>query len=568
MESSELEKRLDYIERRLAKIETVFRITPPPREGEAAPAAPPPAASPVQAAVPPRTEPTAPHPGSMAGEEIRPGNWLGLLAIVCFVFAAGFIVKLSIESGWLTHTRQIGLASLFGLSLVAAGFVLRASDREYASLLPAAGVIVLYLTAFAAHRLYALIPFEAALGAVALISALCVWLYLQLQSDIYALTAAVGSYIVPLFLGLNASAVFTLYYFLLCSVAFAAISIWIESRLLILISAYLAILMSALVGRDLDSDVLVAVMLGLHFGVFAAGTYGYSMRYREPLSHTEAWAFLPVLLIFYAAEYYFLDRIHPDLAPWMSLAFAGVLIGLYLSAKRVFPDSLDSQGVILAFATIVCFHSFYLEILPSEVRPWLFVAIMTAAALRPPSVLAIEWPASVYAVPMLALGAVLVIEYLSMLFHLFDDSDASWLVVSLAAFASMWFAIVHTNRAISYGNVLLVAAHLMAVLALYRLGYDAGSLTVSALWLVYAVAVMGFAFARKDAVMAKSALIVLAFAAGKALLYDASSAPTVVRIICLLLTGAVLYGCGLFMRRIDTWDKTPKAFPAGKAVSD
>lgn len=53
--------------------------------------------------------------------------------------------------------------------------------------------------------------------------------------------------------------------------------------------------------------------------------------------------------------------------------------------------------------------------------------------------------------------------------------------------------------------------------------------------------------------MAKSALFVLGFAAGKALLYDAASAPTVVRIGCLLLTGAVLYGCGLLMRKIAHW---------------
>ncbi len=78
---------------------------------------------------------------------------------------------------------------------------------------------------------------------------------------------------------------------------------------------------------------------------------------------------------------------------------------------------------------------------------------------------------------------------------------------------------------------------------------------MSASWLIYAVAVMVLAFARRDEVMAKSALIVLALAAGKALLYDAAAAPTVVRILCLLLTGVVLYGCGLLMRRIGSWSK-------------
>lgn len=53
--------------------------------------------------------------------------------------------------------------------------------------------------------------------------------------------------------------------------------------------------------------------------------------------------------------------------------------------------------------------------------------------------------------------------------------------------------------------------------------------------------------------MARSALIVLSFAAGKVLLYDASSTPTVVRILCLLMTGVVLYGSGFLIRKIAGW---------------
>jgi len=63
------------------------------------------------------------------------------------------------------------------------------------------------------------------------------------------------------------------------------------------------------------------------------------------------------------------------------------------------------------------------------------------------------------------------------------------------------------------------------------------------------------AFVYKNKTMANSAIPVLGFAAGKALLFDAASAPTIVRIGCLALTGAVLYGCGFFMRKIKNWDE-------------
>ena len=58
------------------------------------------------------------------------------------------------------------------------------------------------------------------------------------------------------------------------------------------------------------------------------------MRSHQSLTKEESWAFLPVLLIFYSAEYYFIDNIHPDIAPWISLGFAAILIGLYILDRK------------------------------------------------------------------------------------------------------------------------------------------------------------------------------------------------------------------------------------------
>jgi hypothetical protein len=163
-------------------------------------------------------------------------------------------------------------------------------------------------------------------------------------------------------------------------------------------------------------------------------------------------------------------------------------------------------------------------------------------------------------IPALGLMAVLAIEFFSMVSHLLAGTDGTWLPVSLFSVAALWILIYFRGDDLAgtdgYGP-LLGAAHLLAVLGLYRLTKDAGSLEVSVSWLVYAVAVITYAFSRKDETLARSAVFVLAFAAGKALLYDAANAPTVVRIVCLLLTGAALYGSGFFLRKIAGW-KTEK----------
>ena len=45
-------------------------------------------------------------------------NWLGFIAVICFVLAGGFIIKLSIDSGWLSCEKRIGLSTLFGIGLI------------------------------------------------------------------------------------------------------------------------------------------------------------------------------------------------------------------------------------------------------------------------------------------------------------------------------------------------------------------------------------------------------------------------------------------------------------------
>ncbi len=550
--------RLTVIEQRLARLESFLNIPRPPTVPP-----PPPPPAPAQ----PVTEnmlfgaTAVPAPRFAPVRKERSGNWLGVVGIICFVLAAAFIIKLSIDSGWLTPERQIGLAVLFGLGLIGAGFALMKSDSEYASLLPGAGIIVLYLTVFAAHRLYALITFEAAISMASIVSGGCIWLYTQIKEDMYPITAAIGSYCAPLILSLGSESSFAVYYFLLCSLSFSVISIWVQSRTLTLISAYLAIFMTAAIGLSLGQDKLIAGMLVLHFLVFSAGTYLYTRQNEKPLTETESNSFLPVLLFFYATEYYFIERINPDLAPWLSLGFAAFLFVLYLAARKRFPEgSLGSQPLVLSFITVVCFHSFYLELLPADARPWLFVAI--ALVLAVPGVnLAARKSNSAYRIPALGLLAVLVIEYLSMVSHLLSGNEMSWLAVSLVSVGSLWVLIDFKGGDLDPHNgyaPLLGAAHLLAVLGLYRLTKDAGSLEVSASWLLYAVCVIGYAFSRRDEVMAKSAMFVLGFAAGKALLYDAASAPTVVRIMCLLLTGAALYGSGFLIRRISGW-KAEKA---------
>jgi hypothetical protein len=162
-----------------------------------------------------------------------------------------------------------------------------------------------------------------------------------------------------------------------------------------------------------------------------------------------------------------------------------------------------------------------------------------------------SWP--IYLLIILVLG----IEYAKMVFNLFIEDDIkSWPAIILAC-VGIWFCFFRHKHVLEkdhgFGATTLIAAHFLVISAFYRFADPHGSLVVSAAWLIYAVAILLVSYLGKDKLLARSALLVLAFAAGKALLFDAASAPTIVRILCLISTGVVLYLSGLYFRRISHW---------------
>lgn len=542
MDNAEIENQLRDIRSRLDKIEKSLSLAKKAPTQETRFTFHPPKSEPFKA------------PAFLA----RPGNWLGFIAVICFVVAAGFIIKLSIDSGWLTPIRQIGLAYLLGVTLIISGLILKKYDKEYASMLPAAGIIIFYLTTFAANQYYSIFSFELGIAITSLVSLFCIYTYLIIKHDIYFIIAVLGVYLSPLIIGFYAAPIFSLYYFLLCSFAFAVISSWLQSRLLIIVAAYFAIFANCLIGFDLYQDKLIAIILPVHFIIFSIGNYYYSINHKTPLTQRESWIFFPLLVTFYAVEYYFLERVFPGAAPWLSLVFAAMILGLYLLASRTFKvTGLHSQAMVLAFVSLVLFHSVYLELLPSFIQPWLLVLFILAASLMPMRYTN-KKNAGVFFIPILFTLAIVGIEYVSLLWHLLNDNaNISECLAALFAFLSVWILLFMKSGLIlskdEFGYGILSAAHLLAIAGLYNLTHEISSLAVSASWLLYAIAVMGIAFYKKDRVMANSAIFVLSFAAAKALLFDASSAPTLVRILCLLLTGAVLYGAGFMIKTIGSW---------------
>lgn len=145
-----------------------------------APLPPPPAVAPVS-----------------AGWEQRLGAraflWIGAVTLA---LAAVFLVRYSIEEGYLSPEVRVILAALFGFALIGGAERMRRRDDRVAQALAAAGVAALYGSLFAAVALYGMVSKVAAGGAATALTAFGMGLSLR-HGILVAALAFVGGFVSP-----------------------------------------------------------------------------------------------------------------------------------------------------------------------------------------------------------------------------------------------------------------------------------------------------------------------------------------------------------------------------------
>jgi uncharacterized membrane protein len=238
--------------------EPVERVTAPapaeparaagkPAAAEAPPAEPPPAEAADTAGAPEaaRTEPlpplrpsrpeapplrlarTSPPPSLDFASDLGPKLLVaaGGLAVVVFL---GFFVRYAWENDWVGPTGRVLSGAVFSLGLVAAG--LRLMHREYRPLgqgLAAAGLSGLYITAFAAHSVYDLLPRSAAAVFMVVVTACAVALADRLDARLLATLAWVGGYLTPVVLSTGEDRAESLLVYLLL---LGSGAVWLDRR--------------------------------------------------------------------------------------------------------------------------------------------------------------------------------------------------------------------------------------------------------------------------------------------------------------------------------------------------
>lgn len=172
------------------------------------PIAAPAASEPIDAAVPARpaaVEPATPNlleSGVAAARDwLLGGNTIVRIGLVILFVGLSFLANFAANAGLFPIELRLALVGLFGGGLLAVGFNRRIQRPEFGLVLQGGGVAVLYLTVFAAARLFDIIPSLAAFALMVVIAALGVALALLQDARTLALASFAGGFAVPLLIG-------------------------------------------------------------------------------------------------------------------------------------------------------------------------------------------------------------------------------------------------------------------------------------------------------------------------------------------------------------------------------
>jgi uncharacterized membrane protein len=237
------EEKLDNIVERLIYLERVLQLhterlyvveqrlglnfqTPPQQQQQQAGQTPPPDTpshgQPAHAQPPTSYQPssqTPPTPRVAAWrrrdvETMVGGSWFNWIGIIALTFGVAFFLKYTFESELIGHTGRVMLGALGGLALLGAGEWLRRRGRmqQYSHVLSGGGILILYLSVYAAREFYRLIEQQPAFLLMTLVTAAAVLLAARNDALPIAVLGLIGGFLTPALLATgqdNQPALFT-----------------------------------------------------------------------------------------------------------------------------------------------------------------------------------------------------------------------------------------------------------------------------------------------------------------------------------------------------------------------
>lgn len=553
---------------------TPFHPAPPP--APVPPAAPSQSAS-AHPALPPSLTAVSPLHTSLADDghsldlETRiAGRWFNRIGIVAILFAISYFLKLAFDNNWIGPSGRVAIGIVIGAVLLPwSQWLLKRGYTYFSEGIAGLGEATLYLSVWAGCQYYSLFSRNVGFIAMIVITALMAGVALGRNSQRIALLSLIGGFLTPLLVSSSKNEEVVLFtYLLILGAGFLVIGSrrkWVSLAPLSLIFTlvYFWGWYSDFYNQvSLERTVLYATLFFLLYATFPA--------LRAIDSQFDEWDIAMHLINSFA----YVAALYTMLWPqdrWPLTLFTLALAAVHLVVARVVPPEAESKsqrarflfaGLALTFATLAI--PFRLD------GKWITVALAIEGA-------ALVWSGFQSATAFMRQAGylLLVIAAFRVLFFpppagafLLNQRFAAYLVLILSLGVALWAARGRTdtlgqNERAETG-ILAVAINVFALTALSLEVWDyygkasltlnasfAQHLALSALWTIYACALILIGVQRHSALLRWQSLALFGVTVAKVFLYDLSSLQRAYRVLSFLILGVVLLIVSfLYTRRI------------------
>lgn len=564
----QLEVRIDQIETTLRSMRQAPRQPIVPTELPR-PIPPPPVPAPP---LPPRpVEPVITRAPKQAAdiESIIGRRLVGWIAIGLILLATAFFLKFAFDNRWIGELGRVAIGVTAGIGLNLLGYrYYRRGWRIFSQLLTAGGIVLLYLSVYAAFGYYHLVTQKAAFVYLVILVAQAAGLAVLYNAQAIAVMALIGGFLAPVLLRSDRDQYrsFFGYLALLDVGALAMPRQWLGVNALAFSGTHLLFWMWH--WENYHPRKLVAVMT-FHVGVFSIFLLSALGRrlFRHEAATIEDVVLLPAnAFVFFATAYYFLNPEHHD---WMGLLAIGMAI-VYAGTSKFLLDRKASTeremlamiGVALTFVTVA---------IPIQLKAnwitiaWAMQALTTLwVAIR---ITSTRLLITSYTLFILAVGKLFVWDtyfnraiftpvlnkyflsslvvtacvFLGASFHQGWKTESRKaprfldVIVLMVAIATLWWVL-------SVETITYFFAHASALKEYedYRHQLWLGQMALSVLWTLYAAVLAGIGFVRRSAPIRWAALALFGVTVVKVMLIDIAQLRQLYRIVAFLVLGVVL----------------------------
>ena len=179
------------------------------------------------------------------------GNPLAKIGILLLFFGVAYLLNYSVQNDIISPQMRLIFTAVGCLVLLGVGWWLRNKKALFGLILQGGGIGCLYITIFAAFKLYAMLPYGFAFVFMLLICAASIALALLQRTISLAILASVGGYLAPILLSTGGGSHVILFsYYLMLSVGILIISFWQAWRPLNLVGMFMTYSIAILWGIE------------------------------------------------------------------------------------------------------------------------------------------------------------------------------------------------------------------------------------------------------------------------------------------------------------------------------